>query len=148
MRGEHSVSIARPASVIFDVIADGTRNPTWRPSVIDVSLQSGSGAAGTVWRQVVRGPAGKMADADYRVTTHEPPAAYGFEVIAGPVRGTGLYTLAAGDDGETLVRLVITLTPRGAMRVLTGFVLRQVVDEIENLDRLRDLLGRGSAQPR
>jgi hypothetical protein len=71
---------------------------------------------------------------------------YGFEVIAGPVRGTGLYTLTAGDDGETVVTFEITLKPRGAMRVLTGFVLRQVVDELENVDHLRDLLGRSSAE--
>ena len=146
MRGEHSVSINRPALVIFDVIADGTRNRTWRQSVIEVSLHSGTGGLGTVWRQVVHGPAGKAADADYRVTTHEPPGVYGFEVIAGPVRGTGLYTLTAGDDGETVVTFEITLKPRGAMRVLTGFVLRQVVDELENVDHLRDLLGRSSAE--
>lgn len=142
------MSIDRPASVIFDVIADGWRNPTWRPSVIEVSLHSGTGGLGSVWRQVVRGPGGKAADADYRVTTHEPPRAYGFEVIAGPVRGTGLYTLTPGDDGETAVRFVITLKPRGALRVLTGFVLRQVVDEIDNLDRLRELLGRNGARNR
>jgi Polyketide cyclase / dehydrase and lipid transport len=146
LRGEHSVTINRPAPVIFDVIADGTRNATWRQSVIDVSLHSGAGGVGTVWREVVHGPAGKAADADYRVTTHERPSAYGFEIIAGPVRGTGLYTLTAGDDGETVVRFDITLKPRGAMRLLTGFVLRRVVDEVENLDRLRDLLTRTSTE--
>jgi Polyketide cyclase / dehydrase and lipid transport len=146
LHGEHSVSINKPASAIFDVIADGTRNATWQQTVVEVSLHSGTGGLGTVWRQVVHGPAGKAADADYRVTTHEPPGAYGFEVIAGPVRGTGLYTLSAGDDGETMVRFEITLKPRGAMRLLTGFVLRQVVDELENLDRLRDLFARCSAE--
>jgi hypothetical protein len=140
LRGEHSVSINRPAAVIFDVIADGTRNPAWRESVVEVSLHSGSGGVGSVWRQVIRGPAGKAADADYRVTAHEPPGTYGFEVIAGPVRGTGLYTLTPGEDGETAVSFELTLKPRGAMRVLTGFVLRQLVDGLDDLDRLRDLL--------
>lgn len=142
MRGEHTVSIPQPASVVFDVIADGLRNASWRHSVMEVSLQSGTGGLGTVWRQLVSGPAGKPADADYRVTTYEPPAAYGFEVIAGPVRGSGLYTLTVGDDGETAVRLEISLTPRGAMRVLSGFVLRQLVDELDDLERLRDLFRR------
>jgi uncharacterized protein YndB with AHSA1/START domain len=142
VRGEHSVSIDRPAAVVFDYIADGTHNPSWRPSVLEVSVRSGDGREGTIWRQVVRGPAGKSADADYRVTRHEPPNVYGFEVIDGPVRGSGVYTLTDGDDGETVVTFELILKPRGAMRVLTGFVLRQLVEELDSLDRLRDLFGR------
>ncbi|MDQ6857209.1 MAG: SRPBCC family protein [Candidatus Dormibacteraeota bacterium] len=140
MRGEHAVSVNRPAEVVFEYIADGTNNPTWRTSVVEVSLHSGTRGEGTVWRQVVRGPAGKEADADYRVTRCEPPSAYGVEIIAGPVRGTALYTLAPGDDGETLVTLTVVLKPRGAMRILTGFMLRQLVEDLDSLDRLRDLL--------
>ncbi len=143
MHGEHTVTIKRPAAAVFDHIADGTRNATWRASVIEVALRTGNGEEGTVWRQLVHGPGGKPADADYVVTKFHRPALYGFEVIAGPVRGTGLYTLADGADGadgETDVTVAITLTPRGAMRVLTGFVLRQLVDELDSLDRLRDLL--------
>ncbi len=63
--------------------------------MVEVALHSGDGGEGSVWRQVVRGPAGKAADADYRVTRCEPPAAYGVEIIAGPMRGTALYTLAS-----------------------------------------------------
>jgi uncharacterized protein YndB with AHSA1/START domain len=148
VRGEHAVTINRPAAVVFDRIADGTNNPTWRASVVEASLHSGAGGEGTVWRQVVRGPAGKSADADYCVTRYEPSAAYGYEVIAGPVRGTSLYTLAPVDDGETSVTLTIVLKPRGALRLLTGFVLRQLVDELDSLDRLRDLLNRRSGSPR
>ena len=144
MRGEHTVSINRPAAAVFDHIADGTRNAIWRTSVIEVSLHSGTGGEGTVWRQVVRGPAGKAADADYRVTRYEPASAYATEVIAGPVRGTSLFTLAPGDDGETTVTLTVVLKPRGTLRILTGFVLRQLVDELDSLDRLRDLLNGGS----
>jgi hypothetical protein len=140
VRGKHAVSINRPAAVIFDHIADGTNNPAWRTSVIEVSLHSGAGGEGTVWRQVVSGPGGKAADADYRVARYEPPGAYGIDVIAGPIRGTALYTLAPGDDGETSVTLTVDLKPRGAMRILTGFVLRQLVDDLDSLDRLRDLL--------
>jgi uncharacterized protein YndB with AHSA1/START domain len=145
MHGEYAVTIRRPARVVFDHIADGSRNSTWRTTVIEVALHSGDGRVGTVWRQVVRGPAGKAVDADYRVTRHEPPSAYGFEIIVGPVRGEGLYTLTAVDERETLVTLELTLKPRGAMRILTGFVLRQLVDDLDGLDRLRDVLNAPSA---
>ncbi len=140
MRGEYAVSVRRPQAVVFSHIADGARNPTWRQAVVEVALHSGDGRDGSVWRQVVRGPAGKEIDADYRVTRYEPPRAYGFDIVAGPVRGSGLYTLADEGEGMTSVTLELVLKPRGAMRVLTGFVLRQLVDDLDSLDRLRELL--------
>ncbi len=140
MRGDHSVTINRPATVVFDHIADGANNATWRPAVMEVTLLSGDGGEGTVWRQLVHGPGGKPADADYRVTHFQRPAVYGFEVIAGPVRGRSLYTMTAGTEGDTTVTLAVTLTPRGAMRILTGFVLRALVEELDSLHRLRAVL--------
>ena len=111
-----------------------------------MALHAGDGGAGTVWRQVVSGPAGKATDADYRVTRFEPPAAYGVEIIAGPIRGTALYTLTPQDGGEVSVSLELVLRPRGAMRILTGFVLRRLVDELDSLDRLRALLSTPSGK--
>ncbi|MBJ7595222.1 MAG: SRPBCC family protein [Candidatus Dormibacteraeota bacterium] len=140
MRSLHVVSIARPPVVIFDHIADGSRNATWRPSVVEVSLHSGDLGAGTVWKQVIHGPGGRLADADYRVTRYEPHTAYGYEIIAGPIRGSALFTLTAAEDSETAVTAEMILKPRGAMRLLTGFVLRRLVDEMDSLDRLREVL--------
>ena len=140
MRGEYSVTINRSAHVVFGHICDGTRNATWRPAVIQTALQEGDGGAGSVWHQLVRGPGGKTADADYRVTRSEPPTSYEVEVIAGPIRGHTVYSLSEDEHGATTLHAAVTLTPRGAMRILTGFVLRQLVEELNGLDRLRDLL--------
>jgi uncharacterized protein YndB with AHSA1/START domain len=146
VRGEHSVSIGRPAAVVFAAIVDGTRNPQWRPAVVETWLRSGDGGVGSVWRQVMRGPAERLADADYRVTRYEPNSSYGIEVIAGPVRGTAVYSLAPGDGADTTLTLEVVLKPRGLMRVVSGFVLRQLVDEMDSLDRLRAILT-GSPPP-
>jgi uncharacterized protein YndB with AHSA1/START domain len=142
VRGEHSVTIHRPADAVFAVIADGSRNASWRPAVIEVHLRSGDGGMGSEWRQLVHGPGGKLADADYVVTTFRYPHLYGYQVTSGPVRATGEYTLTESTAGETRVSFVLTLSPRGALRVLTGFVLRQMVDELDSLDRLRELVSR------
>jgi hypothetical protein len=74
---------------------------------------------------------------------YERDTAYGIEIIAGPIRGTALYTLSPAGEGETTLTVEMILKPRGAMRVLTGFVLRQLVEELDSLDHLRDLLNAG-----
>ena len=89
---------------------------------------------------MVRGPAGKAADADYRVTRSSHRSLTASRSSPGPCAAPALYTLTSHDDGETTVTLELVLRPRGAMRILTGFVLRQLVDELDSLDRLRDLL--------
>jgi uncharacterized protein YndB with AHSA1/START domain len=140
VRGEHTVTIDRPATVVFDLIADGSRSTSWQPSVIEVTLRSGDGGVGTVWRRLVHGPGGKVADADYVVTECVRPHVYAYEVTAGPVRGTAGYTLSELTPESTTVVLVLTLNPRGALRLLTGFLLRQLVDELDSLDRLKRVL--------
>ncbi|HEY8755134.1 MAG TPA: SRPBCC family protein [Candidatus Dormibacteraeota bacterium] len=150
MRGEHAVTIRRPADVVFALIADGSRNASWRPWVMEVRLHSGNGGEGSEWRQLVRGPGGKPADSDYVVTSCRPPHLYAYQVTSGPVRATAVYTLTEPDPGETTVSLVLTLSPRGALRLLTGFVLRQMVDELDSLERIGEVLSRPdgvSAQP-
>ena len=147
VHGEHTVTVNRPPEVVFSHIADGSLNAAWRPSVIEVALRSGDGGEGSVWHQVVRGPGGKLADADYVVTSCQRPRLYAYEVTAGPVRGTSVYTLTTSRPGETTVTLAVTLTPRGALRLLTGFVLRQVVDELDSLERLRQVLSLSAGDP-
>ena len=136
MHGEHTVVVHRPAEVVFDHIADGSRNVGWRPWVIEVGRSSGDGGEGSVWRQLVHGPAGKVAEADYVVTAWRRPEFYAYTVTAGPVRGTAEYTLAESAPARTTVTLAVTLLPRGALRLLTGFVLRQMVEELDSLERL------------
>ena len=147
MHGEHTVTVNRPPEVVFSHIADGSLNATWRPSVIEVALRSGDGGEGSVWHQLVHGPAGNLADADYVVTSCQRPRLYAYEVTAGPVRGTSVYTLTTSRPGETTVTLAVTLTPRGALCLLTGFVLRQVVDELDSLERLRQVLSLSAGDP-
>jgi hypothetical protein len=136
VHGEHTVVVHRPAEIVFDHIADGSRNSGWRPWVIEVGRSSGDGGEGSVWRQLVHGPGGKVADADYVVTAWRRPEFYAYTVTAGPVRGTGEYTLTETARARTTVTLAVTLSPRGAMRLLTGFVLRQMVEELDSLERL------------
>ena len=140
LHGKYAVTILRPATVVFDHIADGTRNAAWRGPVIEVAVLAGDGREGTVWHQMLRGSGGRVAEADYRVTVFERPQTFGFELIAGPVRGDGAYTLVEPVAGETTLTLALNLRPSGILPGLTGLARRQMATELDALDRLRNLL--------
>ena len=140
LSGTYSVTIRHRIDGVFDHIADGTRNDTWRGPVVEVALVSGDGTEGSVWHQLLRGFGGRLAQADYRVTAFERPHRYAFELIAGPTLGGGEYTLTEVGPATTTVTLVATLRPRGLVPGLTGLVRRHMATELDGLDRLRELL--------
>jgi uncharacterized protein YndB with AHSA1/START domain len=140
LSGKYSVTIRRPVDDVFDHIADGARNATWRGPVVEVALVAGNGTEGSVWHQLQRGFGARVAEADYRVTAFERPHRYAFELIAGPTLGGGEYTLAEVAPATTTVTLVLTLRPHGLVPGLTGLVRRHMATELDSLDRLRELL--------
>jgi hypothetical protein len=73
----HSVTINRSASEVFAFVADGEDAPRWRSGVLDIQRVSGHGV-GAVYRQGVRGPAGRRITADYEVTAYQPNRAGGW----------------------------------------------------------------------
>lgn len=139
LAGSYSVTVARPAGLVFEHIADGTRNPTWRGPITEMVVVSGEGGAGSVWRQVTRGAGGRLLELEYRVTVCEPPHRFAFVLVSGPMKGSGEYTLSEPAAGETVVTLELSLTPRGLMPGLTGLTRRQMATELDSLDRLREL---------
>jgi uncharacterized protein YndB with AHSA1/START domain len=140
LSGKYSVTIRRPVEDVFDHIADGARNGTWRGPVVEVALVAGNGTEGSVWHQLLRGVGGRVAETDYRVTAFERPHRYAFELIAGPTLGGGEYTLTEVTAATTTVTLLLTLRPRGLLPGLTGLVRRHMATELDGLDRLRELL--------
>lgn len=137
LTGTHSVTINRPIAVVFDHIADGRRNATWRGPIRDVKLISGDGAAGSVWLQLTSGAGGRVGDSEYRVIASERPRRYALEIIDGPVAGTAEYALEETSEAATVVGVTLRLRPRGLMASLSGIVNRQMALELSSLDRLR-----------
>lgn len=139
---EHSVIVARPIDEVFDFIADGSNNPRWRSAVLDVARGSGDDGLGVIWRQGIKGPGGRRISGDYRITTWERPVKLGFEVISGPARPTGMYTLVAEGPSRTSVTFTLDLHPSGPMRLMGPMISRQVTKEVTSLDRLDEALKR------
>ena len=136
---ERTIGIRRPAPEVFDYVSDGLNGPNWRSGVLDVALQSGSGA-NAVYRQGVRGPGGRRIAADYAITAWEPGRRLAFQAIAGPVRPAGAYTFEADGEGTRLTfSLHVDLS--GWKRLLMGGSVQSTMDaEMGALDRLKAIL--------
>jgi uncharacterized membrane protein len=135
----HSVTINRPASEVFAFVADGENAPRWRWGVLDIQRVSGQGV-GAVYRQGVRGPAGRRIAADYEVTAYEPDRLMAFKTIGGPVRPTGQFRLQEA-DGATTLTLSLQADLAGVKRLfMSGMVQESMDAEVAAIDNIKRLL--------
>lgn len=139
---EHTVTVNRPAGAVFDYLADGTHNTEWRSGVLEIERTSPSGGEGATYRQVLSGPGGRRIDGDYRVTVFDPPNRLEFQVIAGPLRPTGVFELTETNPDTTTVRFALHAQPTGLMRLMTPMITKQVHNEVAHLDTLKAILER------
>jgi uncharacterized membrane protein len=137
---EHTVTVHRPATEIFDYLADGTNNRAWRTGVLEIERTSPAGSEGATYRQVLAGPGGRRIDGDYRVTVFDPPRQLGFHVTAGPARPAGVFELTENPDHSTRVRFALDLQPAGLMKLMTPMISRQMRQEVTQLDNLKTIL--------
>ena len=146
---EESITIESPAGAVFDFVLDGTKNPLWRPAVLDVeAVQGRSSGIGAVYKQGVKGPGGRRIDADYEIVECKPNEWIKFQVIAGPARPTGTYRFepveGAGKDGT---RLTFTLhyEPKGLARLMDPMITRTMQSEVAMLANLKGYLESGQS---
>jgi hypothetical protein len=92
---------------------------------------------GATYRQVLGGPPGRKIAGDYRVTTYDRPTTLGFEVIAGPLRPTGIFELSPTGSGGTIVTFRLAAAPKGVMRPMAPMIAKQMRAETQSLDILR-----------
>jgi uncharacterized protein YndB with AHSA1/START domain len=140
-RAEAQVTIARPAADVFDFLADGANNLSWRPGVLDIQHVSGEGL-GAVWRQGVRGPGGSRIAADYQITEFDRPVRFAFRAIAGPARPEGRYELRAA-EGATVVSFALWWEPTGLAKLLASPVQKTMDAEVAQLAKLKSELEQG-----
>ena len=136
----YTVTINRPAEVVFAYIADGEKCPQWRPGVLDIKRVSGDGGVGTRYAQGVKGPMARRIAADYEVTVFEPNQRLEFQTLTGPARPHGRYDFAATDGGT---RLTFSLDAElsGLSKLFMGGMVQSTMDtEVKNLDTVKRVL--------
>ncbi|HEY3087929.1 MAG TPA: SRPBCC family protein [Jatrophihabitantaceae bacterium] len=137
-----AVTVHRPIGEVFLFLADGTKEPLWRPGVSKVGHVADSGiGVGATYRQTMRGPGGRSIPGDYRITRYEEPTRLDFEVIAGPARPTGRFDLRETATDTTEVTFALDLKPRGIMVLMTPLINKQVRTEVGNIANLPQAMG-------
>src|SRR5439155_13441440 len=142
---EETITIDRPAHVVFDFVLDGTKNPLWRPAVIDIEPVPGKPSGlGAVYKQGVKGPGGRRLDADYEIVECKPNETIKFQVVAGPARPTGTYRFeATGADGNaTRVMFTLHYEPKGLAKLMDPMIARTMRSEVARIANLKAYLER------
>nr|WP_087873438.1 SRPBCC family protein [Arthrobacter globiformis] len=140
---ENEVTINRPASEVYAFLADGLNNPRWRSGVQGIALKEGSpGESGAVYSQTLTGPKGRPIQGDYRITDAGPGKLLGFQVVAGPARPTGSYTLTE-EGNSTRVRFSLDLKLPVLMRVFDSLVTKTMESEVAQLRKLKEVIEAG-----
>lgn len=133
-----SIEIARPATYVWEVVADYGHDPEWRKGVSTMAPQPpGSVAVGTTTAEEMR-----MAGQSYRndgiVTAVEPGRRFSWRTTEG-ADAHGARTVEALGPDRCRLTLELVVTPHGAealMAPVLGPMLRRTV--VGDLRRLRD----------
>lgn len=140
MHAERTVTVARPAEVVFEFLAAGPRCTRWREGIREIARMTSTTGLGAVYRQVMIGPGGHDIDCDYLITAYDPPRRLDFAIVAGPARPTGSFELAERDGGYTQVSFRLDASPRGLRRLLAPMWARVLRHQVGQLDRLKTVL--------
>ena len=137
---EESITINRPVGDVFDFVLDGTKNPLWRPAVVDIQRVPGRPLnVGAVFKQGLKGPGGRRIDGDYEIVECQPNELIKFQVITGPARPTGTYRFELVGN-STRVTFTLHLEPKGLTRLLSPMITSTMRGEVATLSNLKAYL--------
>jgi uncharacterized protein YndB with AHSA1/START domain len=140
MRIAASLTIGRPAAIVFDFLTAWENIPRWEAGVQEAAQTTpgppGVGARGRDRRRFL----GRTTETAYEVTAYEPPRVFGVRSLSGPVPVRASYTLAPVPGG-TRLDSVADFGVGGPMRLLAPLLGRVIQRQHErDLRRLKALL--------
>ena len=132
--------IRRPVSQVFAFFVDPANDMKWRPNVKEINAETTRRVGGRI-HQVIAGPGGRRVPADIEITAYDPETAYGFAVVAGPVRPEGRFEFNGLDDASTEVTFSLKAELGGLKKLFMGGPVQKSMDgEMANLDNARQIL--------
>lgn len=134
---EESITINRPADEVFNFVLDGTKNPLWRPAIIDIQQVPGKElGVGSVFKQGLKGPGGRRIDGDYEIVEFRLNELIAFQVIAGPARPTGTYRFETVGNA-TRVTFTLHFEPKGLAKLMDPMITSTMRSEVATLSNLK-----------
>lgn len=137
---EESITINRPVGDVFEFVLDGTKNPLWRPAVLDIERVPGKPSdVGAVFKQGLKGPGGRRIDGDYEIVECQPNELIKFQVITGPARPSGIYRFESLGN-STRVTFTLHLDAKGLTRLISPMIAQTMKSEVATLSNLKAYL--------
>jgi uncharacterized protein YndB with AHSA1/START domain len=141
-----SIEIARKPEDVFAYLDDLSRHGEWQEQIVSVkSVTEGPTRVGSRATEI-RHAGGRDMEITYEVTEHDPPHAFAFKGINGPVRPVGRGRLEQVGEGT---RFTIELDFQGhglAGKLLAPLARSQAHKEVpKNQKRLKERLESGAA---
>lgn len=134
----HTAFIARPIETVFAAVADVRTHPQWQAGLLQGEVETDHPMSVGTRGVEVRKLFGRMARFPYEITVYDPPRAWGFRALAGPVRPAAILTFSSRDDGTHIESELVIPGPLGFLLGRVMFAQQQ-----RNYVRLKELLEMG-----
>jgi hypothetical protein len=141
-----SIEIARNPADVFGYLDALERHGEWQESIVSAHAEPAGptqvGTRSTEERRV----GGRVQKMTYEVTEHDPPRAFAFRGIDGPVRPIGRATLEpVGDGSSTKISLELDFEGRGLGKLLVPLARSQARKQVpKDQQRLKERLEAGA----
>lgn len=140
MDASASIHIDLPPHEVFDFVIDASNDPRWRTGVVEAAYTSpGPPGMGSTGYDTVDNR-GRRVTAEWEVYEFEAGSHTRWNLISGPIEGTGGYVCESDGDG-TRFTLEAHVEPSGALRVLGplfGLIGRR--QNRRDVERLKELV--------
>lgn len=134
-----TIAIDRSPEDVFAFFSDPANDQRWRGHVKEIAAD-GSPGVGRHVHQVVEGPGGRGIAADIEVTAYDPPRHYAFQVVAGPARPRGEFTVTPTGTGSSVTFALAADLGGWKKFVMSGPVQSSMDGEMASLDRAKAIL--------
>jgi hypothetical protein len=122
------IRIARPPEQVFDFVADLHNEPQFNPDASNIVQESpGPIGPGTVFTEDFK----RIGSFRTTIDRYERPGALGFDARNPKADANVQFTFSPAGDFETDVRCTVTLTMKGAMRLMEPVMRSSVQRQIE-----------------
>ena len=141
-----TIAIDRSPDDVFAFFSDPANDQRWRGHVKEIAAE-GTPGVGRHVHQLVEGPGGRGIAADIEVTAYDPPSHYAFQVVAGPARPRGEFTITPSGSGSSVTFALAADLGGWKKFVMSGPVQASMDGEMAGLDKAKAILEGRDATP-